>query len=730
MMLKVNGEFLDFNEIVEVEKRVKLFEQIDETLGDFSYAFNLNRTAKNLRILGHPSPDGKDKRIYRTVECDLMDESGVVIYKGVLKVERITAAIECSFYSGNFNWIKSISGALADIDFSDLDTEINQGNIANSWDNTEGIIFPFFDAGGLITRSNNSMVVQDFSGCIFVKTIFKRIFTAAGIKTQGELFTDPVFNNLILARQNVGITELKDRSSFAAKSVGSQNVTTNHELITFENDSNFPFYDGSLDNYNALTSRFTADVKMKVTVRVSVSYSIASPPGIGHIVVLYKNGAIATTSSGPNFLFLYYPAGVKTVSFECTINLNAGDYLEIFANATAPPDITFMTGSTFKVTPTYIFYSSGNSLVPAWTKEQFVSNILALFCVISDFDPYTKTVTFNYFERIKDKEPVDISDHFNVIDEDYSEFISNFFQRSLLAYEESNDEQIEGYDNSKLVKYGAGEIIVNNDGIDRMGTILESEFKAPVSYINGAFAASTERTNFITMMTDGDQDFTAVVDNATNAQFTVADSSLYQVGDVVRVSESTDGSYNGDYVVQTVNTGWIILRGLAFSADATGVITRLEHRIGSDDGVYLFIATQYQVENVSKFSTHDDFLISDGSITNPYSNMSYAFFNILDLGLQINQDYKQGLSFGEVDNPQSYQRTMIDTYWGQVRRTLNDPVKILGVATLPKIVFGSITPLRPIRVKTEQTNNLYYCNRIGGYAESYLPCEVDLIKLS
>jgi hypothetical protein len=72
MMLKANGEFLDFNEEVEVEKQIKLFEDISTTDGDFSYSFELPKTLNNIRILGNPYPDNISKQVYQRIPALLL----------------------------------------------------------------------------------------------------------------------------------------------------------------------------------------------------------------------------------------------------------------------------------------------------------------------------------------------------------------------------------------------------------------------------------------------------------------------------------------------------------------------------------------------------------------------------------------------------------------------------------------------------------------------------------
>lgn len=735
MMLKVNDEFLDFNDFVEVEKRVKLFEKISDTLGDFSYQFTLSKTSHNLRILGYSFPDIKSKPVYNFVPTELMDESGLTIYRGALRVEKITDTIQASFFSGNFNWISLLGGALTELDLSDLDVPLNESEIVNSADNTEGVIFPVIDSGALITRGYSALMLEDFTGMIFVKTLLKRIFQKAGIKTNGDLFKDPIFDSLLLSKVTLGPEDIQSLSSYVRVDPNQVIVTpalsTTDTKIEFSDDTTYPYYDGSENAFDTTLFRYTAPVRAKVIVEGSIIQQ-GSPLAAASVVTktfqIYKNG-VAVYSKALNPL----SSSPQTDGYKHILTLEIGDYIEgwVNVNSSFPADftLTIFANSTFKVTPTFIYRTKGQSLVPNWTQGQLVSNILSLFCCITDYEPVTKTLTIDFFEGIKGKEPLDLSEYIQTTGTDYAEFISNFGKKSLLSYQESDADTIKEYNISQFVEYGAGVIDVANDFIENEAPIVESEFKAPISYLNSAFGASLERTEFVELEENGDQDFTGVTDASTEARFAVADATIYSVGELVRITESTNSGYNGDYIVKNVGVGFIHLRGLYFTTNATGVITKMLHRIGSDDGVYLFINTKYRIDNVSQFSTSSSYFIQT-SVGNDYPNLAYAFFNMLNTGVPINDAYKQGLSFGGVNDPLSYQRTLIDKYWPTVGRVLNDPVKIQAIGHIPKIVFMRVTPLRPIRIKTELTNNLYYLNRIFGYKESYLPCEVDLIKLS
>jgi hypothetical protein len=566
--------------------------------------------------------------------------------------------------------------------------------------------------------------------CIFVKDVFRRIFNKTSIKVNGDLFNDPVFNTLILSRNTKDQSDIDNRSSYAKNNNNQVVVTpptdTTTDKIIFDNDTDYPYFDGSLNNYSTSSYEYTADVKMKVKIEISIklSFSGGSISDQTYIttfvngVYVFSKQATVPTSAFPS------------LTYELT--LEAGDVVDVrilTITAAGAKTVTISADSTFKVTPIYLYFVSGKSLVPQWSQSKFVINIMSLFCCICDFEPTSKTLTIDFFNNIKSKEPIDLSDFVSEPQTDYSEFISLFGKSNLLKYQDSDIDEIKEYNLSQFVEYAAGTINVDNDFLADTQTILESDFQSPVSYINGAFSASLERITFVNLVDNGENEFTNVVDSSGTARFEVADDSIYRVGELVRVTESSNPSYNGEYVIASVGSGmgFIVLRGVPFeNTTVTGKITKLQHEINNNDSVFLFINTKYKIDNVSRYSRLTNYYIGP----NQYPNVAYAFFNMLNTGLPINDVYNQSLSFGSVNDTLSYQRTIIDTYWGSVSGILNDPVKINSIGHIPKRVFNAVTPLRPIRITTELTDDLYYLNRIGGYNDSHLPCEVDLIKLS
>lgn len=720
MIVRIGTDFLDFNDNIEIDRKVKLFEEIGNTDGDFSYSFDVPWTAKNILLLGIPLPDVFPKTIYQGIAADLLTNNGDMISPGFIRVGIVEdKKIPCSFFGGNNNWISLLSGNLSEIDMSEFDYTLGSTEIRNSWDNTDGLIFPVVDTGILSTRQDQSIMVEDFCPAIFINTIFNKIFQAASIKVKGDLIQDGIFNKMFLMKSPLNKDAIDDRSCFVKKS-STQIVSPGpDQVITFDDDINFPYFDGVENNYSTSTSRYSADLKMRVRISLTIVYqsSILIPGAAVDYVYVTVNG---TEIFRGTIISLQING---TVSFEIETTIAASAYVEVWALAPPVGDFYIFTNSTIKVTPIFIYGGKGASTLPNWTKLQFVSNIINMFCGICDYEPMSRTLTIDLFEKIKTKEPIRI-DNFKKESTDFSDFISDFFQKSRLTYEDADTGDAERYNVLHELKYSHGEISIQNRYIEKIGTIFKSDFKAPYAYVNNFYGMSMERLDIIGLQESDTTDFTSVTNNAGYAQINVADASVFEVLGLVRITDSTTNAYNGDRVVFSKGSNFIILQNLGFISNAKGKVTKVKQTYANDNGVYLMVNSGKI--DINRFSRLSEMTVTIFTVT----QASFGYFNLLDLGLPASNDFRQSLSFGPVDDPLSFQRTMIDTYWRIVGLIANDPTKIMGDSNINLDVFRSITPLRPISIDTKDTANLYYLNLMRGYKGSEYDCRLELIKLS
>lgn len=723
MMIKVSNEFLDFDDLIEIEKQIKLFEEISTTDGDFSYAFDLQKTLNNTRILGNPMPDNISKLVYQKIPTKILSDSGAETFDGYLRIEGVTEVYRCSFFAGNNNWFGMLSGKLAELDWTEFDTDITQSSIQQAILDTEGVVFPLVDNGALDTRRFALLKTEDFVAGIYVKTVFNKVFSSHGIKIQGELLNDVNFLSAITLNSGKSQEEIDASSTFAENTGLARPVENDEYPIIFGNDSVFPYFDGSNDNYDHTTGIYTFPVKTRALIEVALKPAIVDD-SYNNRIYLYLNGVYTFVDIGLAAGGLYNsatPGDQDPFIFNRTIVFNAGDTISFtteWQQSTGSTANDIVSG-TLRITPVFIYKAFGNTIVPDWTQQQYVSNVLRLFNVLASYKESTQTLTLNLFEKIKDKPPIDLSEYISETEVDYSEFISSYGNKSLLSYQELQQ------DDFKLTRfaYAKGEIDVDNDFLSDSEDILESDFTNPIGYLNQVFDMSIEKTNLIQIDTDTSTEATAVTDSVGQARFAIPED-IFLISDLIRIEESTNPDYNGDWMVETIGAGFIELSGLLFDTNATAKLTKINITYSESGDV--FILHHIPLYSVSNFSGLTSIRLENTDL----ETLAPAFFNLLDQGRQINRDFINSMSFSGEDNPLHYQQTMVDQYFDLFRSVLNDPAKLLSTAHLPYALFDQIDFLRPIMVKTLETTNMYYLNRITGYKESYYACSLELIKLS
>ena len=595
--------------------------------------------------------------------------------------------------------------------------DLDPGGVYPSMFVDYGIVFPIIDAGALITRAYPSMKIEDFVPCFYVKTLFHEIFNPLGIKLQGDFIDDSTYKKLIVASNGRSQDDIDARSTYA-KNTSSQAITGIDQVL-FQEESVFPYFDGSQNNF--VSSSYTADVRMAIKLSFSIPVGATGIGSISTKIRVRVNGSSVKTYTKTDLAASNY-----ILNKELRLTLEAGDVLEIAADQDSSLTMNVQEGATIKITPVFLYRIFGKSSVPNWTQGEFVSNILRLFNVLPSYNTKTKTLTLDLFNNIKQKEYVDISSEIVINEIDFSELVSNYAKNNIFKYEESDEEDLREYNISNFISYGSGILTVDNDCIENYADIVESDFTSPITYLNGTFDMSMERINFVRLAEEVTRAITSVTDSSGTARFNITNADDYFAeDDLVRIDTDVD-TYNGDWVVDSVTSSYITVKGGTFDASTTGEITLLRHEFTTDDNVYLFI--NIPGVEVDEVSSIEAITIDDSS---DLTGFGIAYFNLLSNGRPINNIYKQSLSFGSVNNPLSYQRSLLDTYWPLFSSILNSPVSIIADAYFKRTTFDNIkTFLRPVRVETQETTNLYYINRLTGYKGGGRPSEIELIKLN
>lgn len=713
MNIKVGDEYLDFEGEVNIVKRVKTPDTIDSA-GDFSYAFELPLTSKNIKIL-KLGVNRTDKIIYNQIDATI-ELNGTPLYLGYIRVERITVYIECSFFSGNNNWFNALEGLLiSDLDLSSYAVEPSNISpspvVINSWTATEGITFPLVDLGLLkyaITKD-----VSDFIPMMYVKNVFTAIFQQNGFKIDGDLLQDARFNNSVAASIAVSSADTNfiiSRNSYIGK--GSQSINTTPQLVTF-NIETYPYYDGSKNNF--ASNRYTADVDMNLAVTVELDLDAS----VLYTVELRRNGSVISTLIGTNDTIS------ETFNSGNAVSVDAGQYLEVWMSIDSGT-VNIEEGSIRvrvigfqKIYPQFLFGSM--------TQSEFVYNIFTMFNVVASYDQFTKTITANLFKDISHKAEQDLSEYINDYEIDFTEVIGEVSKRNLFVYEATDDNDQTEYNDNNIIPWGGGSIEPNNEFVSGESERSVS-FAAPWGYFNETFGGTLASLGYLSAE-PGEEDgnasvISSVSDSGGDALFTTAADHGFDQGDYVWITETSNGQYVGLGVVSSApSTTTFKLSDVPFEAGGptvTGTVVRATVSTNESNKVFIGI-------NVPNIATSQ---FMNGAVrygSTNYTNIAYFYFLKTGIGKPIDE-MRETLAFS---NPAGYnQVTLLDKYYGENQKFLNDPVKIRANMNIPFKVFNDLDLARPVRIKTKDFDIKGFVSNNEGWVSSSSPCLVETIKLS
>jgi len=731
MIIKVGDEYLDFDGELYIERSWKLFEDITSTTGDFSYQSQVNATIKNKRLLNVNDINLSGNNRYKKVSAEIQNDSGNTLYNGYIRVENVTTKIILfSFFSGNNNWIVEINSNLSDLNFSRFDVSNTFDVIQNSWSNDNGIVFPLFDKGELFDRLNRVLVHNntsfdinnDFYPFIFVKDIISGIFKHHNLKIDGELLSNPTYNELVITSS---LKNQKDKIDASTSKVGVSSIQTissgSFSRINFYD--NIPGYsDGSDNLWDNSIARYTAIKNTNVSIELVLNVNISSSTQ-QYTLEIRKSGTAFYTVD-------FYWIGQIT---KTSIDLEPGDYIEVYLKPFSS-STNILPKSYLTIIPTVftdIYYSD---YLPDISSIQFIKNIFGLFNVATDFDHYTKTVTLNLFDKIFEKDPIDLSNYIDLSEDpkqDFIDFISDYGTINSMLYKASDNDNIKKYNEENIKQYGSGEIKIDNDFIQGSKSLISLDLTAAYNYINKCTGASLIQANYLEEDLSSEKTINSVTNDGGQAKFnfTAPPPDAMTTGTIVRIINS-DLIYQGNAIVESEVIGSFKLIDVQYQGAITSGSFKIVNykNIENQDITLAIFKKNVSVSDISPFN--DVTIVYDSPAnTIKVSNIGYIFFSRNNQPeLNINGKEKYSLNFGDGASD-NYQIGLIDNYYKEANKILNNPIKTFFTMLIPDSVFVKLTNLRPIYLRSEFGVGKYYLNKISGYKDSVTPCIFQLIKI-
>lgn len=718
MIVKVGDKYLELNEPIQVEKKVKLLDDISTVDGDFSYSFSIPSTKHNEDIIRFYNINNSDKPWNFKIAASIEDDSGIPIYLGYIRGEsfsEIERAYQASFFSGNSSWIQELNFPLSEVNWSQYDRDQFAQAIIDSWSRTTGIVWPLVDRGSLNTRSSVTVFEDDFQPFIYYKDAVNAVINQAGIKLKGDILKDPIYNALITSNNGrKGYQKrIAQRSVKVGKNVPQTVNSTSYANVVLPNVT-APYYNSELSNWNTTTYRYTFDTNVKeATFNYYLKLSI-STLSYAQVRILY-NGTTKLYDKEYRQVKILSSGEITHDDLEVSLaGYATGDYIELQIKKTYSVFGGFdvIVGSYFEVKPVKFFTAFADALVPNITGTELLSQAFKIFNVLPSYNQITKEIDTRKFENIAQQTPIDVSEYVTIQEDNYEEFISDYAKRNLLIWDEQSSDDVTNYNESNTIPYGGGYIDIDNDFLEEQDTLIEMGFVAAFQKSYGTFGVELPAINSVSVQeTTTTLSITSVTNNGGQAQF---NHSAGTIGSLVRISNSTNELYNGDYRRITISGTAFVLQDLPFDTNATATATELEFIDQDNDEQVLLINNPNLL--LSDYTGVDSIYFFDASANQ--TRMAIANFKPFDR-------FRGSLVFGSLEEPSS----LVSKYYRTVSAMLNTGIKSFGLAFLPLNVYRSIDFLRPLFYKDSKRNVLFYPNKLTGYISSKIGSVIELIKL-
>ena len=721
MIIKVGGEYLDFNGDIETEKQANLFEDISEVNGDFSYSFEVPDTPHNRAKLGVVSIN-TTANFAQKVDCVLLSDSGEDLHYGYIRVESISGGnISCSFFGGNNNWFVLTDQPLRDYNFMRLDKDFTYANVIASHSESSGIIWPLVDRGTLNLRDTATVYDNDWQPFIYVKDVIRTVLNQEGIKLAGDILKDPVYNSMITTNNGLsGVQAQLDTVTIYAAKTSDQTISTISD-VSFQDTTTDPYFEGSDNNWTTPEYTVTKDI---ISIDIDINLKLYS--GSFAFGVLY-----ITVDGVSQFSRLISLDGNK--SYNRTIKLTdiySGSVVKLRAVAFGT-SYDIKQGSTIKFKPVKLRKVYGSQLVPELNASEYIASIFSRFNCFVSYDSKNRTINTKFLDNIVNETPIDLSEYLESIEQDNTLIVDEYARSSRLIYSEAGDDNTEQYNSINTIPYGGGTLIIDNDFIEEETDFLELEEIAPYQIPVSWLGFSLPFIEYSEYEAEDSYAFTDVNSSSNFAEFEVSTSTGIETGDLIRVTTSTDESYIGIFRVTSTSTSGIpaklyLVTDAPYSASATGEleVVTIADNVNEDQVMLLNLPNK----SLTTF-TDTTSLVWRRTSDNTLTSVALAYFWLPQVNKPINTIGK-ALYFDQVNDPQAYQIGLIDGYFRSAERILNNPVVMTAVMYLPNSVFRSIDFLSPVKISTKEFTANFLVNRITGYKGQEYPCEVELIKIS
>jgi hypothetical protein len=433
--LWINNELIDLypNGNIALTKQCNKLNELKDRQADYSNQFTIPPTPNNKRICGFPNIIGSYSiNPYTKISATYIEDGSELISNGIAIIEQYNGNISVTLYSGIYDFFNTIGDkSLRDLDLSAADHIFNLTNV-EAGNTSDYYVYPLIQWGET-DKDNDIVDIRYQMPALRVPFIMDKIFETAGYQKEGGVFNLASYNALILPVVEDSLIDTDAvllANSFIAHTELAYTLASGSDII---NRINLSYY-GSGDAFSSElygssvrhdnTGKYASSVGYRyiainqvngnIDIGLYVRYSTRfflwaakngqwSFPGDGSVSSLGYTEFIGTSGGGIAYVELHLT----------NIRLNPGDYIEFLSTSQLkeiyptgdlmgnPLDysyVSFTATNTIELGQNIYF----NNLVPNIKQKDLIKDLMIAYCLVPQYDPLTRTISFIQFDTIGD----------------------------------------------------------------------------------------------------------------------------------------------------------------------------------------------------------------------------------------------------------------------------------------------------------------------------------------
>ena len=615
--LYIDGKLCDLEkkEVIAMSYGVNRLTDIESRQGFYSNTFKLPLTARNLDVFGIPTElNSSDTTRWERLECSI--ESDGIIQIGFAQLQSVQDTLSVVVKGGNSGFIEAIRDLqLVELDLSDLDHAVTLANVeANRFnDYTDGFVYPDVDYN-LLSKITNPVPYWYLYHAVFFDSILRAIVSGAGYTIAGDILSDSLFKKMVLpfSREFLRVDEAfilansfraKGQTGDIIKSSGGQ---LSQFALGFDNDSTEGYFDNPNDfNLAATTTLLASSAYYNPTVAViqAVKFKMTFEVKDWNTDCELTIRLRGTTTTGQ-------VAQSSTIyEHHSSENPDANGFytIDLFANISEIPTTnTSIRVEMYNPVSSYVFsidvisaemynevssaYSNTYDLdvaanLPDMSQSNFIKYLANAFCLLITTNPYTKVVSFDFFDNVPTNTVDDWSSKIDISEKaKITPNYGNYLRNNFFKYD--NNKSDEGI----KTDLDFGEYNIENTNIvSGNKDVYKAPFSAskPIPFFPERFfidlSSATEQA---------EHSFSSMVIASGVASITVATTSGFEENGIVVFKDLNQATtLDGDLlnglekvqILEVVSPTVFTIQGVAATASTSGIVIHMKNAGESKD---------------------------------------------------------------------------------------------------------------------------------------------------